>query len=144
MALELPIDNLGQISLQELARGFFMWKAFQVRESVLVQGNLQSYRFDFLLSRNSPSTPLQVADIGVKVIDWARTCGVNVILHFEQMLEDVQPAIPQGMVVSNRFSSSARSLATKAGITLLSRGELVSIYRNQQISVNHLSQRERN
>ncbi len=126
-------DNLDQVSLRDLARGFFEWKSFGVKESIPLQGNSGAYEFDFLISQQGKSTPNSFAEFGVLVKDWARTCGVNVILQFEHIVKDVHPAVHQGMLIANQFSSCARALAEKAGLLLLSRGELISIYRTNQI-----------
>lgn len=125
MILENSGDPLDHVGLHELARGFFTWKAYKALESIRMDGNFHSSLFDFLLSMNGSNSA------GVWVKDWARTCGVDVILRFEQILKDAN--FYQGILVSNEFSKEARSLAEKAGITLLSRGELVSIFHNNQI-----------
>ncbi|MFW9915714.1 MAG: restriction endonuclease [Candidatus Thorarchaeota archaeon] len=133
MILENSVDPLDHVGLHELARGFFSWKAYKALESIRMDGNLHSSLFDFLLSMNGCNSPekFQLEKIGVWVKDWARTCGVDVILRFEQILKDAN--FNQGILVSNEFSREARSLAEKAGITLLSRGELVSIFHTNQI-----------
>ncbi|MFX0117665.1 MAG: restriction endonuclease [Candidatus Hodarchaeota archaeon] len=133
MGLSKTDENLDQICLRDLARGFFEWKSFGVRESIPLQGNLGAYEFDFLLSQKEDMPSDALADFGVLVKDWARTCGVNVILQFEHIMKDMHPIIHQGMLIANQFSSSARALAEKAGVLLLSRGELISIYRTNQI-----------
>ncbi|MFX0115022.1 MAG: restriction endonuclease [Candidatus Hodarchaeota archaeon] len=133
MGLSKSDGNLDHLGLRELARGFFEWKSFGVRESIPLQGNSGAYEFDFLLSQRGEQVSESLADLGVLVKDWARTCGVNVILQFEHIMKDVSPAVHQGMLIANQFSSSARALAEKAGLLLLSRGELVSIYRTNQI-----------
>lgn len=131
---QLNVDeNFDHICLRDLARRFFEWKSFGVRETIPLQGNSGAYEFDFLLSQKDELPSDVLAEFGVLVKDWARTCGVNVILQFEHIMEDVRPAVHQGMLIANQFSSSARALADKAGLLLLSRGELVSIYRTNQI-----------
>ena len=135
MVLSKSAGNLDGVSLRDLARKFFEWKSFVVHESESIQGKFNAHKFDFLVSQDKQPSPEILADIGVLVKDWARTCGINVILQFEQIVKDVRPAIRQGMLVGNQFSSSARSLAEKAGILLLSRGELISIYRTHQIQM---------
>ncbi len=125
-----PKSDLNEVQLRDLIRTFFQWKSFSVQESVSIPGNSGNHEFDFLLSSGSESP-----QIGVLLKDWGRTCGVNVILQFEQVVKDARPNVHQGMLVANQFSSSARSLAEKAGILLLSRGELVSIFRNQRIEI---------
>ncbi|MHA2271528.1 MAG: restriction endonuclease [Candidatus Hodarchaeales archaeon] len=128
MILENTGDPLDQVGLHDLARGFFTWKAYKALESIRMDGNYHSSLFDFLLSMNGSNSPEQ---LGVWVKDWARTCGVDVIHRFEQILKDAN--FHQGILVSNEFSKEARLLAKKAGILLLSRGELVSIFHNNQI-----------
>ncbi|MFW9916654.1 MAG: restriction endonuclease [Candidatus Thorarchaeota archaeon] len=126
MTLSKAVETFDHLSLQDLARRFFERLACEVRESVSVKGNCNFYEFDFLLSRKS--TAEDSLTIGVVVKDWARSCGINVIIDFEHVLKDMQSTIQRGLLVTNQVSSMARLLAQKAGILLLSRGELVSIF----------------
>ncbi|MFQ5976743.1 MAG: restriction endonuclease [Candidatus Heimdallarchaeota archaeon] len=128
MVLAQAVDNPAHLKLRDLARRFFEWKGFSVRESVPVEGDHEDYEFDFLISNKEKATLGDRTPVGVLMKDWARVCGVNVIIRCETIMNDVRNVVPQGLVVSNQFSVAARELAQKANILLLSRGELVSIF----------------
>jgi hypothetical protein len=125
------LDPLDHFRLRELARGYFERKEFKIRETVTVLGTYGAYEFDFILSQ----PPDQDPDVSVIVKDWARNCGSNVVLQFEQILQDLQLTNQQGMLIGNKFSLSARAAAETAGLLLLSREELVAFYRTNNIQL---------
>ncbi|UCG90001.1 MAG: restriction endonuclease [Candidatus Heimdallarchaeota archaeon] len=65
--------------------------------------------------------------IGVIIRDWKRVVGVGQIHKAEELLQAC-PKLSRVLIISSMgFSYSAKRLADKVGIGLMSRGELVSL-----------------
>ncbi|MFQ5977910.1 MAG: hypothetical protein ACE5OZ_07275 [Candidatus Heimdallarchaeota archaeon] len=102
MTLAGAVGNLDNLSLRDLARGFFEWRTFKVRESVSVEGYQSYYIFDFLLSNREKATLGDQTTLGVLMKDWRRPCGVDVIIRCEAIVKDVRDVVQQGLVVANQ------------------------------------------
>lgn len=127
---------LKEASLESITRKFFQVKGFIIREKVRLRGkSSQNHEFNMLLSQSGDkgSNAGNPEDIGYGVLikDWKRSIGVNVIIKFDQMIEDV--GLEGGIIVGNDFSANAQNFAKKCGIVSYSRGELVSLLRSWNI-----------
>jgi hypothetical protein len=119
--------DLDGVSLARLAQGFLDYKKFQLQETVTVKASCIC-TFDIFLS---PGDKL----VAILIKDYRRSCGFNVIHHFSDVLKAFYSQIKQAIVISNQFSFPARSNAKELNIELLPRGDLVSIYRINQIPI---------
>ncbi|MFX0163304.1 MAG: restriction endonuclease [Candidatus Hodarchaeota archaeon] len=132
----MPGIPLKKASLEGISRKFFQIKGFTTREKVRLRGKSgQNHEFNMLLSqsRDKEKNAESLGDIGYGVLikDWKRSIGVNVIIKFDQMIEDA--GLEGGIIVGNDFSANAQNFAKKSGIVSYSRGELVSLLRSMNI-----------
>ncbi|MHA2204069.1 MAG: restriction endonuclease [Candidatus Hodarchaeales archaeon] len=84
---------------------------------------LADSRLSFVLKRVNTKSEY----IGVIVRDWKRVVGVGQIHKAEELLQACPELSRVSIISSMGFSYSATRLAEKAGIGLISRGELVSL-----------------
>ena len=134
--LKMPGTPLKKASLEGISRKFFQIKGFTTREQVRLRGKSgQNHDFNMLLSQSGDkeknSENLEDIGYGVLIKDWKRSIGVNVIIKFDQMIED--SGLEGGIIVGNDFSANAQNFAKKCGIVSYSRGELVSLLRSMNI-----------
>ena len=127
---------LKKASLEGISRKFFQIKGFSIREKVRLRGKSgQNHDFHMLLSQRedkerNAGNPEDIG-YGVLIKDWKRSIGVNVIIKFDQMIEE--SGLEGGIIVGNDFSANAQNFAKKCGIVSYSRGELVSLLRSMNI-----------
>jgi hypothetical protein len=134
--LKMPGTPLKKASLEGISRKFFQLKGFTTREKIRLRGKSgQNHDFNMLLSQreDKEKNAENTEDIGYGVLikDWKRSIGVNVIIKFDQMIED--SGLEGGIIVGNDFSANAQNFAKKCGIVSYSRGELVSLLRSMNI-----------
>ncbi|MFW9995315.1 MAG: hypothetical protein ACFFD4_24980 [Candidatus Odinarchaeota archaeon] len=121
-------DSLDTVPLKELIDLFFQWRKFNTSENESIQGMTgEDHEFDFIISSSGKESPLSGNGVGVMVFDYRKHCGTDSVIKAEKAGKDC--ALGKMMVISNAFSASAKSMASRAGIVTLSRGELVSILR---------------
>jgi hypothetical protein len=106
--------------LHELARAFFRSMDFVVRKEIDVIGiSGKVHHFDMLLKDNSE---LEINELLVKIVDWKRAVGVDRLIRFERILNDLKDR--KGMLVSNSFSDSAVKFAKRRGLIIYAREHL--------------------
>lgn len=132
----MPGTPLKKASLEGISRKFFQIKGFTTREKIRLRGKSgQNHDFNMLLSQSGDKEKnaenLEDIGYGVLIKDWKRSIGVNVIIKFDQMIED--SGLEGGIIVGNDFSANAQNFAKKCGIVSYSRGELVSLLRSMNI-----------
>lgn len=124
-----------QKKLRDLARIFFHWRSekfheYEVEENVELTGiSGKRHKFDFFLKHGD--NPF-LSGIGVIIKDWISHCNFQVVLRAENSMKDCQ-AVHKTLVISNDFSQSARDLHEPTGVLLLSRGELISMFRQNMV-----------
>ncbi len=72
---------------------------------------------------------LKLQGIGVIIKDWKRPCNFKVILTAENIQRKFPHLLQKMLVISVSFSPAAEKAAEKTKVLLLTRGELVSIYK---------------
>ncbi|MBK5113213.1 MAG: restriction endonuclease [Candidatus Heimdallarchaeota archaeon] len=111
-------ENLQE--LQELAKAFFRSMDFVIKKEVDVIGSSgKVHHFEMLLKANSD---LEINELLVKIVDWKRTVGVDRLIRFERILNDLTDR--KGMIVSNLFSDSAVKFAKRRGLIIYAREHL--------------------
>ncbi|MFX0122441.1 MAG: restriction endonuclease [Candidatus Hodarchaeota archaeon] len=114
--INLPLNNLVTMVFEGL--GFITLHPMQV-----LTHQLADCRLTFVLKRVNSKSEY----IGVIVRDWKRVVGVGQIHKAEELLQAC-PELSRVLIVSSMgFSYSATRLAKKVDISLISRGELVSL-----------------
>ncbi|MFX1286623.1 MAG: restriction endonuclease [Promethearchaeota archaeon] len=84
---------------------------------------LADSRLSYVIKRLKQKSEL----VGVIIRDWKRVVGVGQIHKAEELLQAC-PDLSRVLIISSMgFSYSAKRLADKVGIGLMSRGELVSL-----------------
>ena len=102
--------------LLERATKYFRKKGYKVTKDAVIEGNSGiSHRFDLLIAKSDEQNV-------VKVLNWNRTVGINVIINLDKASDDV--GLRKPFSVSEKFSSHAKAYANRRGITLLTKREL--------------------
>ncbi len=103
-------------SLNSLAEKYFQQKGYKTEPNITLEGNSGIPRkFDLLISKSNEHRV-------VKILNWKRTVGVNVVINLDKASEDV--GLRKPIVASEKFSSHAKAYANRKNILLLTRREL--------------------
>ncbi|MBD3191474.1 MAG: hypothetical protein GF308_12570 [Candidatus Heimdallarchaeota archaeon] len=108
-------------SLHEIATRFFQKKDFEVQENVTLLGESGKKHKIELIAKIEAD--VQINKIAIKILDWKRSVGVDRLIRFERILNDLNGM--KGMMISNAFSTSAKNFAKRRGIVLYSRKNLL-------------------
>lgn len=77
-------------------------------------------RFDLIVKKGQ-------VEHGVRIREWNRTIGVNVVINVDRASEDVGLSTP--ILVGDKFSDHAKSYANRRKITLLTRRQMAQSLR---------------
>ena len=113
-----------KISLKNLTDAFLAKSNFEIEFNTILEGKSgQEYEVDYYIrAQDSNDVPSRMY---VKIFDFKKPAGVDVINKCEKASKDCEA---MGLLVSNKFSSQAISLASKTDyLLLLSRNELETI-----------------
>jgi hypothetical protein len=116
------LSNNGEESteLYNLALTFFKEMEFKIEEKVTLVGTSgKKHHFDMLVKTDSET---EINEILVKIVDWKRAVGVDRLIRFERILNDLRHH--KGMIVSNIFSDSAVKFAKRRGLIIYEREHL--------------------
>jgi hypothetical protein len=106
-------------ALKDLATKYFRKKGYKTEQDIEVEGHSGVLRkFDLIITR-------QDVRHTVLVLDWKRTVGVNQVINTDKASEDINLRKP--ILISEKFSSHAKSYANRKGITLLTTRDLNKI-----------------
>jgi hypothetical protein len=125
-------NSLTRESLHKQVQYFLQFRGYEIHEQVTLSGKFnQEYNFNYIfwLKNNSDKNSYT----GVIIKDWKRSCGFDIILQAERILNEVT-GITRIMVIAHRFSGPAKALADRIGIITLTSGELVSIFKTYNIN----------
>ena len=122
-------DYYSDLHLRELTQEFLNQPHFELKENLVLEGiSGLEHSVDFFVSTNEVDG--QPARMLVKVLDFKKPAGTDVVNKFEKISKDCSA---MGLIVSNKFSAQAVSLAARTdSLLLLSRTELVTIISNEQ------------
>jgi hypothetical protein len=110
-----------QSTLYHEAVVFFHKMNFVINEDITLVGN--SGKKHHFAMKIKIAKDVEINEMLVKVMDWKRSVGVDQIIRFERVLEDLNNQ--KGMIISNGFSKTAINLGKKRGLILYSRDQLV-------------------
>lgn len=128
--LTQPDNNYySELQLKQLAQEFLDQPHFEIKENITLEGmSGLEYNVDFFVSTTEADG--QPARMLVKVLDFKKPAGTDVVNKFEKASKDCSA---MGLIVSNKFSAQAVSLAARTdSLLLLSRTELETIVSNDQ------------
>ena len=132
--------GFSDLSTQDLVLAFFRWRNFGIGD---LNQNESSSRVDFIVkppeeSKEDDKNILTSEDAGlnVVVIDSKRSLGYNTILTVRSQLESIGNSDQKTCIFVGDcgYSQSAKEMADKEGFILMTRGELVSIFKSERIN----------
>ncbi len=103
--------------LMDLALQYFKKEGYKLnQQDTTLEGfsGIQR-RFDFIVQKGR-------VEQGVRIRDWNRTIGVNVIINLDTSSEDVGLSSP--IMIGEKFSDHAKSYSNRRKITLLTRQKI--------------------
>ena len=105
--------------LTDLAVTYFKKEGYKVnRENVTLEGySGETRHFDLVVQKGR-------IEQGVRIRDWNRTIGVNVIIGLDTASEDVGLGSP--IMIGEKFSDHAKSYSNRRKITLLTKQKIGS------------------
>ena len=116
----LPDNGEEEPELYDLAYDFFKQMNFQIQENItLIGASGKKYKLTMIV--NLPKE-VEINEILVDVVDWNRAVGVDRLIRFERILSDLNNR--KGMIISNRFSDSAKNFAKRIGLIIYNRNHL--------------------
>ena len=95
---------------------YFKRRGYKIRKD---QGRKQqrgSSGFDLVVSHRKRSYP-------VRVKDWNRTVGVNIVISLDKASQAASFTTP--ILIADKFSEHARAYASRRGIMLVTRSEII-------------------
>lgn len=107
--------------LVDIARGYFKKEGYKLKgEDVGIEGDSGVLRhFDLIVQKGHDE---QV----VRIRDWNRTIGVNVIIGLDTSAADVK--MPNPIMIGDKFSDHAKSYSNRRKITLLTKQKLTTSF----------------
>jgi len=108
---------MSQASTVDLVMKYFRHEGYKVeREAVLEGFSGLPHRFDLVIQKGKEKRL-------VRIKDWKRTVGVNMVINLDKASEDVGLTSP--IMVSQKFSGHAKAYANRRGITLVTKRQIV-------------------
>ena len=104
-------------SLSNLTITYFRQRGYKIERDVILEGLSGLLRKFDLVVRKGKEQHL------VKIHDWKRTVGVNMVINVDKASADV--GFPKPIVVSEKFSGHAKAYANRRGVTLLTKRQIL-------------------
>lgn len=103
-------------TLNELATKYFRKKGYKTEQNITLEGDSGTPRkFDLLLTKSNEKRV-------VRIFEWKRTVGINVIINLDKASQDV--GLKKPIIISEKFSSHSKAYANRKGIILLTKREI--------------------
>jgi hypothetical protein len=122
-------QDYSEIHLKKLVYKFLNQSNFEINENSTLEGvSGIDHTVDFFVKANEvDGLPARML---VKVLDFKKPAGTDVINKFEKASKDCSA---MGLIVSNKFSAQAISLASRTdSLLLMSRTELLTIFATEK------------
>ncbi|MBS7656989.1 MAG: restriction endonuclease [Candidatus Bathyarchaeia archaeon] len=103
-------------SLIDLTVEYFMRRGYDVKTNQAQVDDDNFSDFDLVVSKRKEIHP-------VRVKDWNRTVGVNIVINIDKASQRAGFSNP--ILVAEKFSEHAKAYANRRGIMLLSRFEIL-------------------
>lgn len=102
--------------LTELVEKYFRKRGYKTEADITIEGaSGVPHKFDLLITKSNERR-------GVRILDWRRTVGVNIVINFDKASEDV--GLRKPIIVSDKFSSHAKAYANRKSVLLLTNREV--------------------
>ena len=108
---------MGATSLLDLTFTYFRQRGYKTESDVILEGLSGLPRKFDLVVRKGKEQHL------VKIHDWKRTVGVNMVINIDKASADVGFSKP--IIVTEKFSGHAKAYANRRGITLLTKRQIL-------------------
>jgi len=110
---------MSRLSLANLAAKYFRQNGYQTEKDAILEGvSGVSRKFDLIIRRGKEKR-------SVRIKDWNRTVGVNMVINIDNAAEDVGLAKP--IIIAEKFSGHAKAYANRRAITLLSKQQILRL-----------------
>lgn len=101
----------------KLVTQYFAKKGYVIEKNLSENDNLPPHRkFDLVVRRGS-----EVHLVWIK--EWNRTVGVNIVINVDKAAQNIGLANP--ILVAERFSEHAKAYASRRGIKLLTKSDIL-------------------
>jgi hypothetical protein len=94
---------------------YFTRRGYEVKRDES-QGERRPSNFDLIVSKRKEVHP-------VRVKDWNRTVGVNIVINFDKASQGSGFSNP--ILVADKFSEHAKAYASRRGIMLITKHEMI-------------------
>jgi len=108
---------MGTASLSDLTITYFRQRGYEIERDVVLEGFSGLPRKFDLVVRKGKEQHL------VKIHDWKRTVGVNMVINIDKASEDIGFTKP--IVISEKFSGHAKAYANRRGVMLLTKRQIL-------------------
>ena len=110
---------MSRLSLANLAAKYFRQNGYQTEKDAILEGvSGVSRKFDLIIRRGKEKR-------SVRIKDWNRTVGVNMVINIDNAAEDVGLAKP--IIIAEKFSGHAKAYANRRAITLISKQQILRL-----------------
>ena len=110
---------MSRLSLANLAAKYFRQNGYKTEKDTVLEGvSGLSHKFDFIIRRGREKRL-------VRIKDWNRTIGVNMVINIDNAAEDVGYSKP--IIIAEKFSGHAKAYANRRSITLLSKRQILRL-----------------
>lgn len=104
-------------SLKDLTVEYFSRRGYEVKKDQPKEEELKiPPKFDLIVSKRKEIHP-------VRIKQWNRTVGVNIVINMDKA--SVKSGFTSPILVSEKFSEHAKAYATRRGIMLITRYEIM-------------------
>jgi hypothetical protein len=103
-------------SLMNLTIEYFKRRGYQVKRSKSQEELRDSPKFDLIVSKRKEVHPVMVKD-------WNRTVGVNIVINIDQASRSARLSSP--ILIAEKFSEHAKAYASRRGIMLVTKSEMM-------------------
>ncbi len=105
-----------QYSLKELTVEYFNRRGYEVKKDQPQEELNTPAKFDLIVSKSKEIHP-------VRIKEWNRTVGVNIVINMDKA--SVKSGFSSPILVSEKFSEHAKAYATRRGIMLITKFEIM-------------------
>ncbi len=104
-------------SIADLAMKYFRREGYKIERDVVLEGHSGlSHKFDLAIRKGRERRL-------VRIKDWNRTLGVNMVINLDKDAADV--GLPNPIMVSQKFSGHAKAYANRRAVTLLTKRQIL-------------------
>ena len=102
--------------LMELTIKYFTRRGYRVDKPRFEESSSRNPRIDLIVTKQNKIHPVMIKD-------WRRTVGVNVVISLDKESQDKGFSNP--ILVAEKFSEHARAYASRRGIMLITKSEII-------------------